>query len=325
MTAWRTPPGFLPIVAATTALAACSLVFRYNETVATGAGGGAASASAGPGGMGGNAAMSSSTGPLMCSGKTPDKCGETCVDLKGDLHNCAECGMECQGTRVCKGGLCIKPESCRQLKTARPTTPSGIYELDPDGADSGAPPFQTYCEMVADDGGWTLLMKVAANGVFPYAGLWEASVPYRADKPDLDQQEAKLQSCFTVPFTELRVGMRAFNEVVTRWIVVPFASTSLCALFKAKIPVLTAYGVDKWRSLFAAPATAQNVCYEGVNLGYVRFGITTATDCTKGPDAIIGFGTELNWKLSESTGDIVKCCVPPNTGNTPAFGYLMAR
>lgn len=46
--------------------------------------------------------------------------------------------------------------NCAGILQARPGSPSGAYRLDPDGAGAGAP-FETYCDMAQDGGGWTLL------------------------------------------------------------------------------------------------------------------------------------------------------------------------
>src|SRR5689334_17487016 len=45
--------------------------------------------------------------------------------------------------------------SCEALLAAKPASPSDVYTLDPDGAGTSLP-YQAFCEMVADGGGWTL-------------------------------------------------------------------------------------------------------------------------------------------------------------------------
>ncbi|HYO66889.1 MAG TPA: fibrinogen-like YCDxxxxGGGW domain-containing protein, partial [Archangium sp.] len=46
--------------------------------------------------------------------------------------------------------------NCANILRVRPSSPSGLYRLDPDGTGTGAP-FDAYCDMTQDSGGWTLL------------------------------------------------------------------------------------------------------------------------------------------------------------------------
>ena len=94
---------------------------------------------------------------------------ETDTDCGGGT--CPRCatGLGCQASRDCMSNVCdtslatpvcILPTSCRTLNQATPGLPSGTYRIDPDGAGS-ITPFDVYCDMVTNGGGWTLITSFA--------------------------------------------------------------------------------------------------------------------------------------------------------------------
>ncbi|MFO0760013.1 MAG: DNRLRE domain-containing protein [Byssovorax sp.] len=68
--------------------------------------------------------------------------------------------------------------SCLAILNGGGSVGSGVYYIDPDGGGPIAP-FQAYCEMTADGGGWTLAMRVqSANSAFRdfYSSYWTDAV-----------------------------------------------------------------------------------------------------------------------------------------------------
>lgn len=87
---------------------------------------------------------------------------ETDIDCGGKCGQCAigaGCGQSADcAAGICESTACRVPVSCDELHTAQPLVASGAIAIDATG--TGSSVITTYCDMVTDGGGWTLVGKV---------------------------------------------------------------------------------------------------------------------------------------------------------------------
>lgn len=230
--------------------------------------------------------------------------------------------------------------SCSAIRAKLGTAESGVFRIDPDG-DGPLAAFAVFCEMSADDGGWTLALKAdGAKTTFAYdSPLWTNDEVLNPSSTDLSTAEAKFRSFGEVPFTQLRAAM--FDGSTMRSLVLDRPGSSLRALF-AGPAVTTNAGRAKWLSLIA-DASLQALCNaEGVNQEFIsgnklriRLGIGgNEQDHCQTVNSFIGFGVTF--------GDTAPCffgvdpgvvvgnaarttCEAPADRSTQTVGYLFVR
>ena len=107
-----------------------------------------------------NTACAPGPDPLDCD-DSKECTDDSCDAQAGCLHANLLAGTECQPDGKCADGLCVPNivDSCKTILANNPNASSGTYTLDPDG-NGGVAPFEVYCEMGVDEGGWTMAMSL---------------------------------------------------------------------------------------------------------------------------------------------------------------------
>ena len=272
---------------------------------------------------------------------------ESDVDCGGDT--CEGCGLggACVGSGDCGEGVCVDNScalaaSCKELHEADPQAASGVYQIDPDG-EGGEDPFEAYCEMEANDGGWTLVLKAdGRNATFAYsAALWTDNVLHTPAEVDFDHTEAKLAGWNVLAFDEVMVGIEYMiddnqNPPTMNYVVLPTASTSMFDLMSPNTPTMTNIGRDAWKGIIAGGSLQPNCNLEGFNIqpnpnpGHhsVRIGIVgnNEGDCntTDSRIGIGGVGTACG-TLADPVGNFAGCGGDEGNKNLTAYGAVFVR
>jgi hypothetical protein len=233
------------------------------------------------------------------------------------------------------------PISCAALKAKDVKTPSGSYEIDPDG-DGPRTSFKVYCEMSADGGGWTLAAKMDGNKTtWDYdSPRWTDDSTVGTDSTDLAFVEAKFRSFNEMPLKDIRVRMH--DGSVSRFFPMALTGTSLRAIFSTD-SIATSGGRSKWSSLVPDPSLQDYCNQEGTNLEFptggpklrVRIGLVANNemDCDT-PDSFIGFGVSMSSPgvcfggtdplITVGNGARASCLAPKDK-STKLWGFLFIR
>ncbi len=147
----------------------------------------------------------------QCAAADASPCGVLVTDPCG--NGCGYVGSGCPASQECVANGCA--EVGKDPKTAKTTckalldagvVESGTYWIDPDGDDPKSP-FQVYCDMTTDKGGWTLVVKLAGNN----ATMNRANKSQWRDRialgsiMDMSAENALGASYDTVPFTDVLI------------------------------------------------------------------------------------------------------------------------
>ncbi len=137
---------------------------------------------------------------------------ETDIDCGGP--NCPTCGLgdacgedaDCD-IGVCSQQVCVSNKSCKSLLAGDATLKDGLHIIDPD--EKGAiEPFEAYCDMTHDGGGWTLIMKSINTNFLYDDALWENALTLNPVDFDFatNGKKSKYAAFLSVGFEELRTS-----------------------------------------------------------------------------------------------------------------------
>jgi hypothetical protein len=249
-------------------------------------------------------------------------------------NNCTSCpcpaGEMCRKGSDCETGLCGAQnkcdyaESCLALHDQVPGIASGRYMLKTAGTVWG-----TYCEMVANAGGWTLILKQDSSSqlLLWSSFFWTSEALLSETEFGLEQVQAKLAGFSLLPFNSMRIGFSPPGSTTppTEWIVVSAPRASLKAAITGPANVTWAsVGRAAWLGLSPSFALAPNCTREGFNMsGTTRIGIVASASPTcdiTTATSRIGFGGSGQ---TPSGNECTTGCAQEI--RRPSFGYLMVR
>ncbi len=293
-------------------------------------------------------AAETDSGGEPCTAQNCDD-GEPCtIDLCGMAGGCSHLPLDdgdacAEGT--CQQALCSRNTpatyglSCKAIKAADAKAKSGVWWLDPDGPFTPVTPFAAWCDMEGDGGGWTLLAKVAADkSELGYDAVhWTAIAALHPNRPRFDDREARLTSYWALPFTQLRVGLKATKQ--TTWLVANISASSLFHLIvggkfvQLSVPEVNWLGLLPGAELLPGCRVQGFNAYPGAGTPFdyarARVGIVASagSDCTT-PGSRIGIGlggTTCGQSGTIAAGAAAGCLSSGAPVNLPATGYLFAR
>lgn len=252
----------------------------------------------------------------------------------------SQCDCSCTSESACRPGrdsYDSLPESCKEIWEKSRIRVDGSFFIR---AKSQSGYAHVFCHMTpipgCGDGGWTLVMKLnGSQKTFKYHSKhWTSDLEYNEKAgTNMKEEETKLSSYWSTPFTRLCLGMRDAAEQDTNWISLEHAATSLRDVIDNGNYTATNLTITKWKSLLSHSQIDEQCTKQGFNTdfstvsfsGKARIGIIGfPVRCNSGgASSRIGFGTEGSWygmQDSNSCGN-----ERGSTTSKTAFGYIFVQ
>ena len=142
----------------------------------------------------------------LCKAEAPylaTKFGD-CEDTKPAINPGADEDCALPGDENCDGNVnedCVYV-SCSAVLDVAPNSNSGIYLIDPDG-DGVGQPYQVYCDMDTEGGGWTLISRVSSASTTWSWAAYNKDNSVWGDSETWAKTEMRNQAFFDLPGDEL--------------------------------------------------------------------------------------------------------------------------
>eukprot|EP01046_Picozoa_sp_COSAG06_P007481 COSAG06_NODE_366_length_16768_cov_145.097246_1_plen_784_part_10 len=110
-----------------------------------------------------------------------------CVCQRGFVEEAGQCNP-CTDAHIA-AGICVDGPSCNAIKLSDPTSEDGVYYIQPQGA---AEPLPVTCDMTNDNGGWTLVYKIAGPSTMKTTDAFDPELLASPDAAPEAEHSAKL-------------------------------------------------------------------------------------------------------------------------------------
>ena len=113
-------------------------------------------------------------------------------------------------------GICPEGESCNDILFDNPTAVSGNYVIDPDG-NGGVGPFEVYCDMTTDSGGWTLIeaYDISVKGLYYNKTFNQDDMARSEDAPNWDDYRLSMGRIEALTDISTQVHARCHRDFVS--------------------------------------------------------------------------------------------------------------